>query len=141
MVEKFADYEGQNFLQEEGTFDFEIVDAELTKAQKSGNDMVKFTFKCDAGTIKANHVLIPSARWSYNKLISAALNLTAEERKTFELDYMTIHNKLIGKHVYADVNCEEYEKVVKKPLDDGTFEEHVELAESFKLDTTSYKPV
>ena len=140
MVEKFIDNEGMQFLQTAGTFEFEVVEAEL-KDSTTGNKMVVFTMKCDEGSTKVYHVLTPSSKWTYNKLIAAALNLTVEQRRNLELDYETFHNNLIGKHFIADVIEDAYTKVVKKPLDDGTFEESEEVRVSYKIDTTSYKPV
>ena len=89
MIEKFSDYEGSAFLSEAGTFEFTVEDAEVTES-KSGNTMVKFTFKCDKGTTNAYHVLSPNARWTYNKLIAAALKLTEKQKKTTK----TIANQL-----------------------------------------------
>lgn len=140
MIEKFSDYEGGNFIDQEGTFNFEIKNAELTDS-KSGNLMVKIDLQAPEGSTTVYHVLTPKARWTYNRLISAALNLTDEQKKTFELDYETIHNELIGKHVLADVYAESYVKEVKKPLEDGTYQTTNEERVGFKVDTTSYQPV
>lgn len=138
MIEKFSDYEGSAFLSEAGTFEFTVEDAEVTES-KSGNTMVKFTFKCDKGTTNAYHVLSPNARWTYNKLIAAALKLTEEQKKTFELDYETVHNQLLGKTFWADVTEDSYEREIKKPMPDGTYETGIEMRVSYKIDTTSYR--
>lgn len=135
MVEKFSDYEGTQWLNKEGEYEFEILDYEL----KEGNaaPMAVFTAKCAEGQTTLHHSLSPKARWSYNSLIKACLGLkTREQINEFECDYETIGNKLVGKKFIGNVTCECYEKSIKKPLEDGTFEESVELKESFKV--TSY---
>lgn len=138
MIEKFSDYEGMNFLAEAGTFEFTIDEAEIMES-KSGNTMIKFSLKCEKGMINVYHVLTPNARWTYNRLIAAALKLTEAQKKTFELDYETVHNQLLGKTVIADVIEDTYEKEVKKPLPDGTYETGTETKVSYKVDTTSYR--
>lgn len=137
MIEKFSDYEG-GFIQEEGKFVFEVTNAELIENSK-GNPMVVIECKSDAGTTKLYHNIDPKCRWSYNKLISACLNLSAEEKKTFELDYETVHNQLIGKKFLGDVEASTYVKEVKKPNEDGTFETTEEEKVSYKV--VSYAPV
>lgn len=140
MIEKFSDYEGGNFIDKEGEFNFEIKDAELMDS-KSGNLMVKFDLQAPEGSATVYHVLTPKARWTYNRLIGAALALTEEQKKSFELDYETIHSQLIGKHVLATVNAESYIKEIKVPLEDGTYQTSEEERVGYKVDTTSYKPV
>lgn len=140
MIEKFSDYEGGNFIDKEGEFNFEIKGAELMDS-KSGNLMVKFDLQAPEGSATVYHVLTPKARWTYNRLIGAALALTDEQKKSFELDYETIHNQLIGKHVLATVNAESYIKEIKVPLEDGTYQTSEEERVGYKVDTTSYKPV
>lgn len=140
MIEKFSDYEGGNFIDKEGEFNFEIKGAELMDS-KSGNLMVKFDLQAPEGSATVYHVLTPKARWTYNRLIGAALALTEEQKKSFELDYETIHNQLIGKHVLATVNAESYIKEIKVPLEDGTYQTSEEERVGYKVDTTSYKPV
>lgn len=140
MIEKFSDYEGGNFIDKEGEFNFEIKDAELMDS-KSGNLMVKFDLQAPEGSATVYHVLTPKARWTYNRLIGAALALTEEQKKSFELDYETIHNQLIGKHVLATINAESYIKEIKVPLEDGTYQTSEEERVGYKVDTTSYKPV
>lgn len=136
MVEKFSDYEGTQYLDREGQFVFEITDAEL-KESKSGTPMVVFTAKSEAGVTTLYHSLNPKARWSYNNLIKACLNLnTPEKRANFELDYETIHNQLVGKKFLGTVECESYEKEIKVQKEDGTFDSYVEDRESYKV--TSY---
>lgn len=133
MIEKFSDYEGTQFISEEGEFLFEITDAEV-KQSKSGNDMVVLTAKSDAGTTTLYHSLNPKARWSYNNLIKACLHLNTKDKiDGFTLDYMTIHNDLIGTCFVGVVECQTYDREVKKPLDDGTFETTTESAESYKV--------
>lgn len=138
MIEKFSDYEGTKYLAEEGTFEFEVVSAELSVA-KSGNDMAVLEVKSDAGSTTIRHSLNPKARWSYNALIAACLNLTPEQKRTFELDYQTIHNTLVGKKFRGLVEAESYEKEVKKPNDDGTFTTTVEDKISYKI--VQYEPI
>ena len=133
MVEKFSDFEGMGFLSEAGEFVFEVVEAEL-KDSKAGNQMVVLTAKCDRGQTTLYHSLAPKARWSYNNLIKACLNLDSREKiDAFECDYELIHNQLIGKKFIGVVKEEIYNKEVKKMLDDGTFENGVEEKVSYKV--------
>ena len=137
MIEKFSDYESVGYLNQEGEFVFEITNAEL-KESKAGNPMVVLEAKSDAGQTTLYHTLSPKARWSYNNLIKACLNLNTKEKiEAFECDYETIHNKLIGTKFLGVVECETYKKEIKVPLDDGTFETGTETKESFKV--KSYK--
>jgi hypothetical protein len=137
MIEKFSDYESAGFLSEEGEFVFEITNAEL-KDSKNGNPMVVLDVKSEAGTSTLYHSLSPKARWSYNNLIKACLKLDTKEKiANFECDYETIHQELIGKTFLGKVECETYEKEIKIPLDDGTFETGTETKESYKV--KSYK--
>ena len=137
MVEKFNDFEGMEFLSEAGEFVFEITNAEL-KDSKAGMPMAVLEAKSDHGTTTLRHSLIEKARWSYNKLIAACLQLTPEQKKTFELDYQTIGQQLIGKKFIGVVEEDVYEKPIKKMLDDGTFEDDVEVKTTYKV--TEYKP-
>lgn len=132
MVEKFNDFEGMSFLNEEGTFEFEIISAEL-KDSKAGDPMVVLEAKSDKGMTTLYHSLKEKARWSYNKLIAACLKLTDEEKKTFELDYQTIGQQLVGKKFMGIVEEDTYEKPIKKMLDDGTFQDDVEVKTSYKV--------
>lgn len=133
MVEKFSDFEGNGYLEQEGEFVFEIKEAEL-KDSKAGTPMVVLTAKSDEGQTTLYHSLNPNARWSYNKLIKACLNLDTKEKiEKFECDYQLIHNDLIGKKFIGVVEAQAYDKVVKKPLDDGTFEESIESKTSYKV--------
>lgn len=133
MVEKFSDFEGSQYLSEEGEFEFTIDSYEL-KAAKSGNDMAVFEVSSDAGKSTIYHSLNPKARWSYNKLIKACLHLdTPEKIKNFELDYAVIGNELVGKKFIGTVECQQYEKEVKVPLDDGTFDTTTEVKDSYKI--------
>lgn len=136
MKEKFSDYEG-GFLQEEGEFLFTIKDYEL-KESSTGNPMAVFTAHSVAGDTVLRHSLNPKARWSYNNLIKACLHLnTPEKINAFECDYETIGQDLIGEHFIGVVEAEEYEKEIKTPLDDGTFETSTETRISYKV--TQYK--
>ena len=135
MIEKFSDYEGTQYIAKEGQFVFEIMNAELADSKK-GTPMVVLELKSDEGMTKVYHSLEPKARWSYNNLIRAALNLSNEQAKTFELDYQTVHQQLIGKKILGDVAADKYLKEVKQPNDDGTFTTTNEEKVSYKI--TSY---
>lgn len=133
MIEKFSDFEGMGFLNEAGEFVFEVTEAEL-KDSKAGTPMVVLTAKCDKGQTTLYHSLNPKARWSYNNLIKACLNLDSREKiESFSCDYELIHNDLIGKKFVGVVECQQYQKEVKKPLDDGTFEDAIEVKDSYKV--------
>ena len=135
MIEKFSDYEGAGFLSQEGEFEFEIMDYELNDS-KSGKPMAVFTAKSDAGSTTLYHSLNPKARWSYNNLIKACLRLDTKEKiAAFECDYETVGQDLVGKKFIGVVECETYEKEIKIPLDDGTFETGTETKESYKIKT------
>lgn len=127
MIEKFDDYEGTQFLNEEGIFVFEITAAEL----KEGKDYpyIEFTCKSDAGTTTLMKSLSPKARWSYNRLIKAC---KGANRPT-ELDYETYHTNLIGDKFLGTVEAQSYTKIVKQPKDDGTFEESEQKKISYKI--------
>ena len=139
MIEKFSDYESAGFLKEEGTFEFEVKEFELTDGKKGV--VAKFVVESpEAGKTTIRHSLALNARWSYNNLIKACLKLdTPEKIKAFECDYETIGRDLIGKHFIGEVKAESYTKTVKTPQEDGTFEEHTEDAISYKI--VSYKSV
>lgn len=137
MVEKFSDYEGSQFLDKEGEFVFEITSYELSES-KAGNTMAVFEAKSEAGSTKLYHSLNPKARWSYNGLIKACMNLdTPEKVAAFECDYELIGRDLVGKKFIGVVECETYKKEIKRPNDDGTFTDDVEVRESYKV--KSYK--
>lgn len=137
MVEKFSDYESVGFLSKEGEFEFEITDYEL-KDSKNDNMMAVFNVKSDEGQSTIYHSLNPKARWSYNNLIKACLKLNTKEKiNSFSCDYETIGNELVGKKFIGVVEEQTYEKQVKIPLDDGTFEDGVEEKTSYKI--VSYK--
>lgn len=137
MKEKFSDYESVGFISQEGTFVFEVKEAELTES-KSGNPMVKLSVESEvAGKATLYHSLDAKARWSYNNLIKACLKLdTPEKIKAFECDYELIHRDLIGKIFIGTVEAQSYTKTSKVPNDDGTFSEREEQAVSYKI--TSY---
>lgn len=137
MIEKFSDYEGAGFLSQEGEFEFEVMDYEL-KDSKSGTPMAVFNVKSDAGQSTIYHSLNAKARWSYNNLIKACLKLNTKEKiEAFSCDYETIGNDLVGKKFLGTVEEQTYQKQVKVPLDDGTFEDGVEEKISYKI--VSYK--
>lgn len=133
MIEKFSDFEGNNYLEQEGTFDFEVVNYELVDSSTSEFKVAKFDVKCDEGILTIRHSLNPKARWSYNNLIKCCLHLTKEQTKTYELDYETIGNQLVGTRFIGIVEAQTYEKNIKKPLDDGTFEDAVETKIGYKI--------
>lgn len=138
MVEKFSDYEGVGFLNEEGEFLFEVVDYELKESSKSGEPMAVFTAKCDKGQTTIYHTLGAKARWSYNNLIKACLKLDTKEKiEAFECDYEIIGKDLVGKKFVGVVEQDTYTKDVKIPQDDGTFIDGVEEKISYKI--KSYK--
>lgn len=133
MIEKFSDYEGAGFLSQEGKFEFEVMDYEL-KDSKSGTPMAVFNVKSDAGQSTIYHSLNAKARWSYNNLIKACLKLNTKEKiETFSCNYETIGRDLVGKNFIGTVKEETYQKQVKVPLDDGTFEDGVEEKISYKI--------
>lgn len=138
MKEKFSDYEG-GFLNQEGEFEFEITEAELGDSSK-GNPMWKFGVKSDVGSTTIWHSLSPKARWSFNNLIKACLSITTKEQiNSFECDYETIGQDLVGKKFIGRVECQPYDKVIKALNDDGTYRESVEEKESYKI--VEYKPL
>lgn len=133
MVEKFSDYESVEFLSKEGEFEFEVMDYEL-KDSKNDNLMAVFNVKSDEGQSTIYHSLNPKARWSYNNLIKACLKLNTKEKiNSFSCDYETIGNELVGKKFIGTVKEETYQKQVKVPLDDGTFQDGVEEKTSYKI--------
>ena len=137
MIEKFSDYEGTQFINQEGTFVFEVTDGEL-KTSSTGNPMVVIGAKSPAGSTTMYFSLTPKARWKYNNFIKACLKLdTPEKIAAFELDYELIHQQLVGKQFIGNVACETYDKEVKVPsLDgDGTFITTTETKESYKIDS------
>lgn len=137
MIEKFSDYESAGYLSQEGEFEFEVKDYEL-KDSKAGNAMAVFTVEAPEGQSTLYHSLSPKARWSYNRLIKACLKLDTKEKiEAFELDYETVGRQLVGKKFIGVVTCESYQKEIKKPLDDGTFETGYETRDSYKI--TEYK--
>ena len=133
MKEKFSDYESLGFLNKEGSYVFKITSYEL-KDSKNGSLMAVFEVESKtAGKATIYHSLSPKARWSYNNLIKACLQLTPAEIKDFEFDYETDGQTLVGKFFIGDVTQETYTKAVKKPLDDGTFEDAEETKVSYKI--------
>lgn len=133
MIEKFSDYEGSTYLNTEGEFEFEITDYEL-KDSKNGNPMAVLQAKSAAGQTTLYHSLNPKARWSYNRLIKACLKLdTPEKIAAFECDYELVGRELVGKKFIGVVKCETYEREVKRPNEDGTFTNDLEVKESYKV--------
>ena len=137
MIEKFSDYESAGFLSKEGEFEFEVIDYEL-KDSKNGTPMAVFNVKSDEGQSTIYHSLNAKARWSYNNLIKACLKLNTKEKiEAFSCDYETIGHDLVGKKFIGTVKEETYQKQIKIPLEDGTFEDGVEEKISYKI--VSYK--
>ena len=135
MIEKFSDYEGTQFINQEGEFVFEVMDCEIKDSSK-GNPMAVFTAKSDAGSSTLYFSLNPKARWKYNSFIKACMKLdTPEKIAAFECDYELIGNDLVGKKFVGIVECEMYDKEVKVPSPDGdgTFITTVESRESYKI--------
>lgn len=135
MVEKFSDYEGTQFIAEEGTFLFEVTDCEVKNSSK-GNPMAVITAKSSAGTSTLYFSLNPKARWKYNMFIKACLGLdTPEKIATYECDYETIGQTLIGTKFVGTVEYEGYDKEVKVPSPDGdgTFITTTERCDSYKI--------
>lgn len=134
MIEKFSDYESVGFLAQEGEFVFTIKSYEL-KDSKNGTPMAVFEVESDAGKSTIYHSLNPKARWSYNNLIKACLKLDSPEKiAAFECDYEIIGTQLINKKFIGCVKQDTYQKQIKIPLDDGTFEDGVEEKVSYKID-------
>ena len=133
MVEKFSDYESAGYLAQTGTFVFEVKDYEL-KDSKSGTPMAVFTVEAPEGQTTLYHSLNPKARWSYNNLIKACLKLNTKAKvDAIECDYEIIGNQLVGKKFKGTVERQPYEKEVKIPLDDGTFETCTEKKDCYKI--------
>lgn len=127
MVEKFSDYEGTQYINQEGIFNFEVTDAELMQS-KSGNPMVKVNVKAAEGMSTIYFPLQPKARWKYNKFIKACMVPPTE------LDYETFHNQLIGCHFMGEVVRDYYVSTTKVPTPDGRFVEQEVEKESYKIE-------
>lgn len=133
MVEKFSDFESVKWLDKVGTFEFEVKEYEL-KESSTGNPMATFVVECSEGKTNIRHSLNPKARWSYNSLIAACLNLNTPEKKaSFTLDYETIGNTLIGCKFLGKVEKDVYDKPTSILNDDGTMSRGTEKKESYKI--------
>ena len=132
MVEKFSDYEGTQYINEEGTFDFEVMSAEL-KQSSSGNPMIVFDVKAPEGSSRLFFSLTPKARWKYNMFIKSCMTPPPE------LDYETFHDQLIGCHFLGDVVHDYYTATTKVPTADGRFVEQEVEKDSYKIE--SFHPV
>lgn len=138
MIEKFSDFESVGFLDKEGEFVFTVKEGELKDSSK-GTPMIVIQAESDAGKTTLYFSLDPKARWNYNNFIKACLKLDNKEKiEAFSCDYEVIHNDLIGKQFIGTVEEDSYVKVVKKPLDDGTFEEAEETKVSYKVKKYSW---
>ena len=129
------DFEGAQWIEQAGEFEFEVKEAEV-KDSSAGNPMVEITVQAPEGQSKLYFSLSPKARWKYNNFIKACLKLDhISKYKDLEIDYETIHQSLIGKHFIGTVICDSYEKKTKVPTDDGRFEEKIEEKISYKIDS------
>lgn len=143
MVEKFSDTLSAGFLSQEGEFVFEITDCELREGPKGV--MAVLGVKSDAGTSTLYHSLSSKAKWSYANLVKACYNLDTQDKiNSFAphdggIDYELIGNDMIGKKFLGIVECQQYEKEIKIPNDDGTFTNGVETKDSYKI--IEYKSV
>lgn len=127
MVEKFSDYEGTQFINQEGSFLFEVMDAEL-KQSKTGNPMIVFNVKAQEGSSTLYFSLAPKARWKYNQFIKACMNPPEE------LDYETFHNQLVGCHFIGVVVHDYFTTTEKVPTPDGRFIEREVEKDSYKIE-------
>lgn len=135
MVESFEDAFGNEFLNEEGTFQFEIIEAVLAESA-NGNEMIKVTLKADQGQTIDYFVLSEKAKWKYKNFVALAFGYTSKEALIadgFSKDLMTVHNELVGKKVWGEVKAETYIKDVKVANDDDTFTTKQEERTSYKV--------
>ena len=141
MIEKFADTLSAEYLSKEGEFLFTITSYELKDGPKG--PMAVFEAKSDEGITTLYHSLNSKAKWSYANLVRACFKLdTREKINAFAphnggIDYELIGQDLINKTFIGVVECQTYEKEIKVPNDDGTFETSKEIKDSYKI--TSYR--
>ena len=83
--------------------------------------------------MKRGFSLSDKARWRYNQLIAAALKLTKEQRRTYELDYETIGQELVGKEFYGVVEYKEVPRTVRVPDEDGIIVEKTEVKSFYEI--------
>lgn len=133
MKEKFSNFDGEDFLKSEGEFQFTIKEAIKQSNSAGDGEIVKFVCVAPEGKTDLYKSLKPEARWSYNQLIRAALQISKEDWKDFEGDYDTIHTQLIGKTFNATVVASSYTKTRKVERPDGTFETKEEEKVSYKI--------
>lgn len=137
MKEKFSDFESVGFISKPGTFTFEVKSYEL-KDSKAGNPMAVFVVESKLeGQSTLYFPLAEKARWKYNNFIKACLHNeldTPEKIAKFEWDYAVDGKRLIGKKFIGTVVAEKYDKEVKKPLDDGTFDTVIETTDVYHID-------
>ena len=141
MIEKFSDFESAKYLDKEGVFTFTVKDAEVKDSSK-GNAMVVFTVEAPEGQSTLYFVLTDKAKKKKNLNIKDCLIEklnTSEKIAAFTLDYELIHKELIGKKFVGKVEEECYEKEIKVPNADGTFDTRVEDKISYKI--TEFSPV
>lgn len=135
MLENFDDAFGGEYLNKEGTFQFEVIEATLKESSK-GDPMVEVTLKCDEGQTKDYFVLTDKAKWKYKNFIALCFGYTSKEALIadgFQKDLNTVHNELIGKKVWGEVKEDKYIKDVKVENDDGVFETRQEERVSYKI--------
>ena len=63
---------------------------------------------------------------------------TPDKIKAFQLDYETIHTELVNKKFIGHVIADTYEKEIKTPLDDGTFDTDYQEVTTYKIDTYDF---
>lgn len=134
-VENFEDAFGGEYLNEEGTFQFEVAEATI-KESRAGDPMVEVTLKCDKGQTKDYFVLTDKAKWKYKQFIALCFGYTSKEALIadgFQKDLDVVHNELIGKKVWGEVKADVYTRDVKVENDDGTFETKQEERTSYKV--------
>ena len=140
MIEKFSDYESVGFISSCGDFTFTVKSCEL-KDSKAGNPMVVIDVEADEGKSTLYFSLSPKARCKYNNFIKACLHDrldTPDKIKEFQLDYETIHTELVNKKFIGHVIADTYEKEIKTPLDDGTFDTDYQEVTTYKIDTYDF---
>lgn len=137
MIEKFSETLGKDFLNKEGKFLFTITDYELKEGPKG--PMAVFEVESNEGKTTLYHSLNTKAKWSYANLTKVCFNLDTKEKIVAfgphdgGIDYELIGQMLIGKQFVGVVQCQTYQKEIKKPNEDGTFSNDVEIKESFKI--------
>lgn len=138
MKEKFSDFDGGNYLDQEGYFIFEIKSAELKDSAK-GNPMWVFDVQSPEGSSTLYHVIDVKSRWSFNNLIAACMQFTPEERSEYMCDYQTIGQELVGMKFKGNVVLEPYSTTTKVPDPEkpGLYIDKVVVKDSYKIKSYS----